>query len=168
MNKRQAGIAVVIVSLVLGAPFVGHLVRSTFHGDAGSERLPSESVSHPDAAARATTNDGAPNGAEELAVLGVIGKTFDAMRDQASMTVSGVGVVHASKAVTACLEYASKNGFGGVNRGYAVWQLNEATTFRFSIDDVGQWNRRCAKRQLVDYTDTGRELLQKMKERSGF
>ncbi len=83
------------------------------------------------------------------------------------MTISSVGVVQSSKAVTACLEYASKNGFGGMNRGYAVWQLSEEKVFRFSIDDAGQWNKRCAKQTLTDYTETGRDLLQKMKERSG-
>lgn len=83
------------------------------------------------------------------------------------MTVSSVGVVHSPKALTACLTYASKNGFGGMNRGYAVWHLNEAKVFRFSIDDAGQWNKRCADQTMTDYTWAGRDLLQKMKEKRG-
>lgn len=89
------------------------------------------------------------------------------MRDQASMTITSIGIVRAPKSMTACLVYASKNGFGGMNRGYSVWYLSDTKVFRFSIDDAGHWNTRCADKQLVDYTDTGRDLLQKMKAKGG-
>ncbi|RQP69992.1 hypothetical protein [Burkholderia ubonensis] len=102
--------------------------------------------------------------AERLAVLGVVGKTYDAMRDQQSMTVSSVGVTHTAKLITACMEYASRNGFGGMNRGHATWQLKQGGVFRFAADSATSWNRDCAHKDYVDYTDLGRSLLKKMKD----
>ncbi|KVL40344.1 hypothetical protein WS96_03585 [Burkholderia sp. MSMB1835] len=102
--------------------------------------------------------------AERLAVLGVVGKTYDAMRDQQSMTVSSVSVIHTAKLMTACMVYASRNGFGGMNRGHATWQLKQGDVFRFSADSATSWNRDCAHKDYVDYTDLGRALLKKMKD----
>ncbi|WP_156814605.1 hypothetical protein [Burkholderia lata] len=102
--------------------------------------------------------------AEQLAVLGVVGKTYDAMRDQQSMTVSSVGVIHTANVVTACMEYASRNGFGGMNRGHATWQLKQGGTFNFAADNASSWNRDCAHKDYVDYTNLGRSLLKKMKD----
>ncbi|KVV59325.1 hypothetical protein WK92_11150 [Burkholderia ubonensis] len=102
--------------------------------------------------------------AERFAVLGVVGKTYDAMRDQQSMTVSSVGVIHTAKVITACMEYASRNGFGGMNRGHATWQLKQGGTFKFAADSALSWNRDCVHKDSVDYTDLGRSLLKKMKD----
>jgi hypothetical protein len=102
--------------------------------------------------------------ADRLAVLGVVGKTYDAMRDQQSISVSSVGVIHTPKAVTACLEYGAKNGFGGMNRGLATWQLRQGGVFKFTIDSPSVWNKECAHKDYVDYTDIGRLLLKKMKD----
>ena len=104
--------------------------------------------------------------AEQLAVLGVVGKTYDAMRDQQSLSVSSVGVVHTPKSVTACLECSAKNGFGGMNRGHAVWQLRQGGILKFEIDSPSMWIKECANNISVDYTSTGRFLLKEMKDRS--
>ena len=101
--------------------------------------------------------------AERLAVLGVVGKTYDAMRDQQSMSVSSVGVIHTAKVMTACMEYASRNGFGGMNRAHATWQLRQGGVFKFAADSASSWNRDCSNKDYVDYTDLGRLLLKKMK-----
>lgn len=102
--------------------------------------------------------------AERLAVLGVVSKTYDAMRDQQSMTVSSVSVTHTAKVMTACMEYVSRNGFGGMNRGHATWQLKQGGVFNFAADSATSWNRDCAHKDYVDYTDLGRSLLTKMKD----
>ncbi|RQT40587.1 hypothetical protein [Burkholderia contaminans] len=102
--------------------------------------------------------------AERLAVLGVVGKTYDAMRNQQSMTVSSVGVIHTAKVMTACMEYASQNGFGGMNRGHATWQLKQGGAVKFAADSASSWNRDCTHKDYVDYTDLGRSLLKKMKD----
>ncbi|MBP0714793.1 hypothetical protein ABXK61_15915 [Burkholderia sola] len=169
MNRKQIGLALTIVGIVVVASLGRHLFAPP-HDSGGDPQTISET--QPTEAARTSrpsTQMGQERAsAEQMAVLGVIGKTFDAMRDQASMTVSSVGVVNSSKSITACLEYASKNGFGGMNRGYSVWQMDDAKGFHFSMDDAGPWNKRCAGRQMADYTDVGRELLLKLKRNGGF
>ncbi|KOR22830.1 hypothetical protein [Burkholderia cenocepacia] len=169
MNWKRFRLALAIMGIVVAATLGRHLVEPDHASGTDTQMASAASGDVPAAASAADLAAQQRGGAEQMAVLGVIGKTFDAMRDQASMTVSSVGVVSSSKSITACLEYASKNGFGGMNRGYSVWQMDDAKGFRFSIDDAGPWNKRCAgRKKMADYTDIGRELLLKLKGNGGF
>ncbi|MCA8348503.1 hypothetical protein [Burkholderia cepacia] len=51
-----------------------------------------------------------------------------------------------------------------MNRGYATWQLKQGGVFKFAADSASNWNRDCAHKDYVDYTDLGRSLLKKMKD----
>lgn len=159
----KAIVTLVVVMLVGGV--VRHAIdslRGTPAPVVARDRIQQEMQKPSDIEAAKQTGAGAS--AERLAVLGVVGKTYDAMRDQQSMTVSSVSVIHTAKVMTACMEYASRNGFGGMNRGHATWQLKQGGTFRFSTDSATSWNRDCAHKDYADYTDLGRSLLKKMKD----
>jgi hypothetical protein len=88
------------------------------------------------------------------------------MRDQQSMTGSGLGVVNKPEAMTACLEYAAKNGFGGMNPGIAVWQLKRGGSFKFAIDNNAVWNKECSNRTFEDYTEFGRSALKVLQKKA--
>jgi hypothetical protein len=67
----------------------------------------------------------------------------NSMRDPQSLTVESLGVN--KDANLACIEYRAKNGFGGMNRGFAVVQNG-----RFYFDKAEVWNKSCSHASLYD------------------
>ena len=69
-----------------------------------------------------------------------------------------------AKRVVGCLEYRSRNGFGGMNVGYSTWVFEKGGKFTFATDRPTTWNKYCAKQRMNDYTALGNQLLERLKD----
>ena len=69
----------------------------------------------------------------------------NSLRDPQSLTIEYLGVNKESS--IACIEYRAKNGFGGMNRTYAVLK-NE----KFLFQNADAWNKNCANVSLYEMT----------------
>jgi hypothetical protein len=72
----------------------------------------------------------------------------DAMRDPTSFVVEEALVNDAG--TVACLTFRSRNGFGGMNREFAVYAAGKLS------QSGAIWNKHCAGKRLNDMTSTAR------------
>lgn len=99
--------------------------------------------------------DKAKKDAEIMAVVGVFGKTTDALRDPQSIQIIQLYSKLDDKANVGCMVFRSKNGFGGYVEGYSSWAMvidipTERVKFSFAIDKPKQWNKYCRGEGYTD------------------
>lgn len=162
-------IAIGIVGFVV-ALFLSGIIHNTVYPEKTALPSPTPDSVRKEMQAQVDTDAAATKAierskAEKMVALGVVSKTYDAMRDQQSMTVSSLGVIDKPEAMTACLAYAAKNGFGGIDRGTAVWQLKKGGVFKFAIDNNALWNKECGNKESDDYTSVGRYVLEELQKK---
>lgn len=68
------------------------------------------------------------------------------MRDPDSFVLEKASV--SENADLGCVSFRARNGFGGMNKGFAV-----GTDGRIYVNNVGQWNKHCTKGALYNVTD---------------
>ena len=101
---------------------------------------------------------------ETMVISGVLGKTVDSLRDPRSIEVKSVGYGRSTDVALGCMEYRSKNGYGGFVDGYSVWRLSvtkQRPSLLFTMDKPGDWNKHCVKAQLADRTALARRVIEK-------
>ena len=94
----------------------------------------------------------------DIITVGVYGKTKDALRDPGSMEIISALAGPSKKGLVGCLEFRSRNGFGGMNTGYAAWTMDTKGTMRHGIDNASLWNSWCKGTTLEDVTSKVRHI----------
>jgi len=122
----------------------------------------------------------------QFALMGVYGKTTERLRDPNSFELEYLGTREADGAIVGCMEFRSRNGFGGLNKGQSVWvytgnvqtmqdavegkpvpradlkAMLKASTF--AIDKNSVWNKWCAGKQLTDRTAFQQQVMARMRK----
>ena len=97
---------------------------------------------------------------EETSALLAIASLGSAARDPDSVIIENLVVTDAAS----CVTYRARNGFGGMNRGKAVFGRDAKSAF--SDTDSGfvkAWNRSCANKTARDLTRFAQFNLKKLK-----
>lgn len=82
------------------------------------------------------------------------------------MEIRKVTSAVADKRLTVCMEFAARNGFGGMNVGQAVWYVTAVKSDgQFSLDQPAQWDRRCAGTKGTTRTPEALEILACLRSR---
>ena len=106
--------------------------------------------------------------AEQMAAVGVFGRTVDRLKDPRSIQLISVFVKHGQNVLTGCMQYRSKNSFGGYTPGFSVWHLTAGKSrpaLSFTTDDASKWNSRCVGKGFTDKTELINAALNKMREK---
>jgi len=102
---------------------------------------------------------------ENAAIVGVLGKTTDGLRDPNSLELADLYVKTAPDRVVGCMEFRAKNGFGGYNKGHSVWVMTvvrDKPNLLFSVDKANDWNKWCVGKDFTDKTDVAIRLIRQM------
>ena len=106
---------------------------------------------------------------QQLAIIGVLFKTVDTLRDPQSLQIISLTVVDQKEVLAGCMKFRSRNGFGGMTNGISVWYIS-GKKFYFraqnvtdgTLEDPSAWNTYCV-RPSHDKTELGQNLLEKMR-----
>jgi Na+-translocating ferredoxin:NAD+ oxidoreductase RnfG subunit len=99
--------------------------------------------------------------ADRAATVGVLSKTLDSLRDPRSIEITDLYSYDDDKVAIGCMEYRSKNGFGGMVQSYSTWVMN-GTKFSFTIQNSEMWNTWCANNKY--HYDSRKYFIEKAQE----
>jgi hypothetical protein len=95
----------------------------------------------------------------------VFGKTTDVLRDPRSLQITNLFTFDDDTKAVGCMEFRSRNGFGGFTDGYSAWAL-DGKTLHFSSNSPETWNRWCVtKHSKLQYQDQN-DLIPKLETQS--
>jgi hypothetical protein len=104
--------------------------------------------------------------AEKIAVRDMVRRTLEAMRDRKSLEVEKANTLVAGESLTACMEFSARNGFGAVDRGFAVWRIpGRKQAGVFSLENAAIWNKYCVGSSMRDQTAEAQDTLAYLRAR---
>ena len=98
----------------------------------------------------------------QVVTYAVIETLYKNMRDPDSFKLHSVYVLESSTVLVSCVEYYARNGFGGMNREYAVGTSTHGD-FKFSANNATVWNKMCANKPGSDFKIYGEYSLKRIK-----
>ncbi len=98
----------------------------------------------------------------QIITAGVIETIYKNLRDPESFKLHSVFVPDNNKVLVSCVEYFARNGFGGMNREYAVGTSTNGD-FKFSSNNAAVWNKMCAHKPSTDFKTYGEFVLGRIK-----
>ncbi|WP_254616486.1 hypothetical protein [Burkholderia metallica] len=101
----------------------------------------------------------------QVVTFGVIQGIYSNLRDPDSFKLQSVFIPDNDKVVVSCVEYFARNGFGGMNREYAVGTSTHGD-FKFSPNNARIWNKMCATKLGRDFKTYGEFALERIKAAS--
>ncbi|MBR8221117.1 MULTISPECIES: hypothetical protein [Burkholderia cepacia complex] len=101
----------------------------------------------------------------QVITYGVIRDIYTNLRDPDSFKLHSVFIPDNDKVLVSCVEYFARNGFGGMNREYAVGTSTHGD-FKFSPNNARIWNKMCADKRGQDFKTYGEFALERIKAAS--
>lgn len=99
----------------------------------------------------------------DMALSGVFGKTVDQLKDPRSLQIVEAFTIREPNSATGCMEYRSKNGFGGFVGGNAAWNLkivNSKPVLNFTPNSIPNWNKLCTAKKNTNVTKKANMALE--------